>query len=152
MSTVHLICVGKLKDKNLEVIEENYLKRLKNLKLKIHEVKSHAESREQEADIIRKKLKEINQNQVNLVLLREWGKQFTSVDFSKWLYLEIEKNQGPVVLVIGGAEGFCPSLVNECQSQLSLSALTYPHKLARIVLVEQIYRAVTIKEGHPYHN
>jgi 23S rRNA (pseudouridine1915-N3)-methyltransferase len=54
--------------------------------------------------------------------------------------------------MIAGAEGFSSEVLKLCQERLSLSELTFPHKLARIILVEQLYRAQTIRTGHPYHN
>ena len=52
---------------------------------------------------------------------------------------------------IGGAEGFSPALKNRAFLQLSLSAMTFPHEIARLLLVEQIYRGLTILQGGPYH-
>jgi 23S rRNA (pseudouridine1915-N3)-methyltransferase len=56
----------------------------------------------------------------------------------------------PVAFVVGGAAGLDPTLVAECDERLSLGPLTMPHQLARVVLAEQIYRALCIASGHPY--
>jgi 23S rRNA (pseudouridine1915-N3)-methyltransferase len=154
MSAIHLIVVGKLKDKHLETIEGDYVKRIRAPKFFIHEVKASAENKTQEAETIRKKVKDIEAKSSGsyLCLLSEWGEEKTSVDFSKWLFRLIESEQKTPIFVIGGAEGFCDSLIQESQARFSLSKLTYPHKLARILFIEQVYRAITIKEGHPYHN
>jgi 23S rRNA (pseudouridine1915-N3)-methyltransferase len=56
-----------------------------------------------------------------------------------------------VALVIGGADGLAPAVLERAAERLSLSRLTLPHRLARLVLVEQLYRAVTILRGEPYH-
>lgn len=86
----------------------------------------------------------------HLVLLTENGKQRDSVAFAKWLGSLIE-NPKPVALVIGGAAGFSQEVRDQAQELCSLSLLTYPHKFARVLLVEQLYRAQTILSGHPYH-
>jgi len=57
-----------------------------------------------------------------------------------------------LIFVICGAEGPSQSLLDASNAKLSLSKLTYPHKLARLIFVEQFYRAMTINDGHPYHN
>ncbi|MFT6632436.1 MAG: 23S rRNA (pseudouridine1915-N3)-methyltransferase [Bacteriovoracaceae bacterium] len=146
----HLIVVGKLKDKNLEAIESNYLKRINNPKLLIHEVKARAENKNLEADVILKKANSLTSNPY-IVTLTEFGKEYESPDFSKWYYQNIE-NQKEIIFVICGAEGPGEELLNQTKQKLSLSKMTLPHKLARVFFVEQLYRAQTIFEGHPYHN
>lgn len=153
MSHIHLIVVGKLKDKNISTLEDDYLKRIRSPKFTIHEVKSIAENKNAEAENIRKKFKDITNNSSSfLCLLSEWGDLMDSQKFSKWIFKKMEDEKLTPVFVIGGAEGFCQSLIDECDARFSLSPLTYPHKLARLLFVEQIYRAITIKDGHPYHN
>ncbi len=150
MASLHLICVGKLKDKSLENIEHDYLKRIKNPELKIHEVKAKAENKDLEAKEILKKINSISTNSF-IVVLTEFGTEYGSPQFSKWLYTNLE-NGKDIALVICGAEGPGDELLHASHAKLSLSQLTYPHKLARVLLIEQLYRAKTIHEGHPYHN
>lgn len=140
---MRLITVGKLKDSHLEAIEQEYLKRLKNPKLEIIELKANAENKDQEAEAILKKLTDRD----FVITLTEWGKEYESPDFSGWLF-----NLSNPVFVICGAEGPGEKLLERSNAKLSLSKMTMPHKLARIVLIEQIYRAQTIRDGHPYHN
>jgi 23S rRNA (pseudouridine1915-N3)-methyltransferase len=150
MKDLHLIVVGKLGDKNIEELEKDYFKRITSPKLTIHEVKAHSENLDKEAKEVSQKLDELSQpNNPFIVLLTENGKQFTSVNFSKWLS---EKNETQrIVFIIGGASGHGQEIINRANFKLSLSELTYPHKLARLLLVEQIYRAQTIKANHPYN-
>lgn len=79
-----------------------------------------------------------------VVALDERGKEFGTVEFSKLL-------GGETAFVIGGADGLPDDFKNEAALLLRLSALTLPHALAQVVLMEQIYRAATLLTGHPYH-
>lgn len=152
MKQAHLIVVGKLKDKNLEAIEHDYLKRIKAFDFHIHELKSSSENKEQEGKLILQKMNELkSKGSIFSFVLTEFGKEYFSPEFSKLIFDKAE-NSGQLVFIIGGAEGFSHTVLNEVNSKLSLSKLTFPHKLARILFIEQFYRAITIKEGHPYHN
>lgn len=146
-----LLVVGKLKDSHLEAIEADYLKRINNPPLVIHEVKASAENKEAEGEAILKKIKELAPSGAHIIAMTEWGKKQTSVDFAKWTENLIEKPQ-KVFFVIAGAEGFSETFLKSINEKISLSDLTFPHKLARILLVEQLYRAQTIRTKHPYHN
>lgn len=151
--TVHLIVVGKLKDKNLEKIELDYLVRIKNPDLVIHEVKARAEDKNSEGQEVLKKIKDITKDtSAYIVALCEFGKERESVEFSKWLFDKIENQPKKVVFVIAGAEGHSDAFMEQVSSKVSLSKLTFPHKIARILFIEQFYRAITIKNNHPYHN
>ena len=151
MREVTLVFVGKLKDTHLEALEGKYLKRLTSPKLKIVEVKASSEDRDAEGEAVLARIDELARgSSINIVLLSEWGKTYTSTDFAKWWYSLLE-GQSPVYLVIGGAEGHGEKIKARARAQLSLSPMTYAHKLARLVLVEQLYRAQCIHAGHPYH-
>jgi 23S rRNA (pseudouridine1915-N3)-methyltransferase len=149
---IHLIVVGKLKDSHLESIESDYLKRINNPELVIHEVKASAENKEAEGEAILKKIRDLSQGgSTYLIAMTEWGKKSTSVAFAEWTKALIER-PAKIFFLIAGAEGFSDEVLKSCQERISLSELTFPHKLARILLVEQLYRAQTIRSGHPYHN
>jgi 23S rRNA (pseudouridine1915-N3)-methyltransferase len=148
----YLIVVGKLKDSHLESIESDYLKRINNPELIIHEVKASAENKEAEGDAILKKIRDLSQGgSTHSIAMTEWGKKSTSVAFAEWTKNLIER-PAKIFFLIAGAEGFSDEVLKACQERISLSELTFPHKLARILLVEQLYRAQTIRSGHPYHN
>jgi 23S rRNA (pseudouridine1915-N3)-methyltransferase len=150
--SLHLITVGKLKDKNLESIEDSYLKRINNPSLLIHEVRARAENKSQEGQEVLKKIKDIAKEQVPFIIaLSEFGKEYESPEFSKWIFQKVETEK-VIIFVIAGAEGHSDEVLNLAKSKLSLSKLTFPHKIARIIFVEQFYRAITIKNNHPYHN
>ncbi len=85
-----------------------------------------------------------------LVALDERGKAWSSVDLAKWLGQQQMQGRD-VAFAIGGDEGLSDEVRARAAVVLSLSAMTLPHRLARLVLLEQLYRAVTILRGEPYH-
>jgi 23S rRNA (pseudouridine1915-N3)-methyltransferase len=84
------------------------------------------------------------------VALSEEGRSITSVGFAQWLSSHMQ-NYRHIVFTIGGAYGLSPLLKQHCGDVLSLSPMTFPHKLCAVVLAEQLYRAFTILHHHPYH-
>jgi 23S rRNA (pseudouridine1915-N3)-methyltransferase len=87
-----------------------------------------------------------------LVLLDSRGKQFSSEDFARFLGDYQDRNPLPIVFAIGPADGFSDSTIEAGQHTISLGKMTLAHELARVVLLEQVYRAFTILKGHPYHS
>ena len=86
-----------------------------------------------------------------IVTLDSTGKQMTSEMFSKWFQEEMGAATERIAFIIGGAWGLDKRLKEASSLSLSLSLMTFPHELARLMLVEQIYRALTLWKGHPYH-
>jgi 23S rRNA (pseudouridine1915-N3)-methyltransferase len=87
-----------------------------------------------------------------LVLLDSRGKEFSSEQFAKFLGDYQDRNPLPLILAIGGADGFSEETRATAQHTISLGKMTLAHELARVVLLEQVYRAFTILKGHPYHS
>jgi 23S rRNA (pseudouridine1915-N3)-methyltransferase len=85
------------------------------------------------------------------VLLDSRGKQFTSEDFARFLGDYQDRNPLPLVFAVGPADGFSDAARDAAQHLVSLGKMTLAHELARVVLLEQIYRAFTILKRHPYH-
>lgn len=153
MREVHLIVVGKAKVTNFENWEQDYRKRLTYPTLQVHEIKSQSLQKEEEAKNILQKVQDICKDSSRyLVVLDSRGKNFSSQAFSSWLYDLLESGKGKLIFIIGGANGLHPKIFEQAGEQLSLSAFTFPHRLSRIILIEQIYRAQTIYLGHPYHH
>ena len=84
------------------------------------------------------------------VALDERGRSFTTLQFSGWL-AERRQAGDPVSFIIGGPDGLDPTVLQRAQLRWSLSTLTFPHGLVRVLLAEQLYRASTLLAGHPYH-
>ena len=140
ISHFKIIAIGKIRKQWIQEGIEMYLKRLPGLK--VIEIKDSTQIKEENA------IKEFLKKNETLVTLNENGKSFTSQEFSKKI---INCQNQNITFAIGGASGFSPSLNDSASWQLSLSPLTFPHEIARLLLIEQLYRAKTISQGGPYH-
>ena len=140
ISHYKIIAIGKIKKQWIKEGIEMYLKRLPGLK--IIEIKDSTQRKEEHT------IKELMKRNETLVTLSENGQSFTSKEFSKKLLNCKNLN---LTFAIGGATGFSPLLKDTASWQLSLSPLTFPHEIARLLLIEQIYRAKTIAQGGSYH-
>lgn len=135
---VKIIAVGKVKKPWLQEGIALYEKRLPE----VETVEIKDSGKEKEAD----KLLSLVSAQDRLVILAEYGKERDSVAFARWL---AEEAYGTLVLFIGGPDGVCDRLKHH--PMISLSAMTFPHEIARLMLVEQLYRAKTILQNGSYH-
>ena len=153
MSNITILAVGKLKEKIYSDGVAEYLKRLKPfVKIKVVELspESFSESnreqmREKENQKILDYLEKNKDKKV--VYLTEGGVEYSSVEFSKFL----EKENQEIIFVIGGALGFSEKTLSKMDAKLSLSKMTFLHEMARLILVEQIYRAKMIQGRRSYH-
>ena len=140
ISHYKIIAIGKIKKKWIQTGIDMYLNRLPGLK--IIEIKDSSQKKEEYM------IKEILKKNETLITLNENGQTFSSKQLSKKL---LDSNSQNITFVIGGATGLSTSLNSFASWQLSLSPLTFPHEIARLLLIEQLYRAKTITEGSPYH-
>ncbi len=86
----------------------------------------------------------------HVVALDVAGSARTSQAFARWLDARTSQGKGHLVFLVGGADGLPPAVLAQAHERLSLSSMTLPHRLARLILAEQLYRAVTILRGEPY--
>ena len=87
-----------------------------------------------------------------VVLLDEHGKQFTSREFSRYIEKKMATVQRRLVFVVGGPYGFSPEVYSRASEKISLSSMTFSHEMIRLIFTEQLYRAMTILRGEPYHH
>ncbi len=87
-----------------------------------------------------------------IVLLDERGKEFRSVEFAAWLQKLSQNSAKKIVFIVGGSWGFSDEIHEKADLKISLSKMTFPHQLVRLLFVEQLYRAFTIIKGEPYHH
>jgi len=135
-----IIAVGKIKKNWINAGINEYLKRLPQLE--ILEIKDAGKQKELSKilSLIKKKDK--------LIALSETGESLTSVEFASFINKELLQ---PLVFVIGGPDGLSEQINNYAYQVLSLSSMTFPHEMARLFLVEQLYRAYTIIQNKNYH-
>lgn len=139
---VRVVVVGKLKDAALEGLCDRYIRRLRPLMpVEVAEVRS--------LDALRESWKKTAGIHI---VLDERGEQPTTREFAAWIGAERERGCRQMSFYIGAAEGFSAEDRRSADRLLALSRLTMPHRLARLMLTEQLYRAATVLAGHPYHN
>lgn len=140
---IEVIAVGKLKDRGLEQLCATYVKRVQPFaKVTVVEAKN--------TEAVRKRLASLRGGAT--VLLDERGQQPTTKTFADWISSWRQQNLTKVALCIGDAHGFSDEDRRAATHLLGLSRLTLPHRLARLLLLEQIYRACSLLAGHPYHH
>ena len=154
---ITVVAIGKTDNKNLQVLIEEYVKRLGHyvsfsLEIipDIKNVKNLSEDQQKQAegDEILKRLTTSD----NLVLLDENGKAFSSVGFSEFLQKKMNSGLKNLVFVIGGPYGFSDAIYARANGKVSLSAMTFSHQMVRLFVVEQLYRGFTILRNEPYHH
>jgi 23S rRNA (pseudouridine1915-N3)-methyltransferase len=104
--------------------------------------------RRKEGETILRATSKIN----SLILLDEKGEEYTSRAFAEYLNTQMNQGAKQVAFVSGGAYGFSDEVRKHASHQLSLSRMTFTHQLARLIFMEQLYRALTLIKGIPYHN
>lgn len=87
-----------------------------------------------------------------VVLLDERGKEMTSMEFSGYISRKISTVSRGIIFVVGGPYGFSPAVYERADDKISLSRMTFSHEMVRLFFVEQLYRAMTILRGEPYHH
>jgi 23S rRNA (pseudouridine1915-N3)-methyltransferase len=146
---VKIVVVGK-GEPDFSTLEADYQKRAKAFPVELLEVKHFGEdqvARKKEAEALLAKVPE----KFLVIALDERGESYTSQSFAKMFSDAQQRSLAGMVFLIGGASGLDPSVKERADKMISLSSLTLPHKLARLVLVEQLYRASSIIRGEPYH-
>ena len=148
---ITLIVVGRLKSGPLRELCDEYRRRIP-FPLQIREVEerrplSGAERKAREGELL---LTEVPKGAF-AVALDERGKPYDSAGFARQFAAWRTRSGDNLAFLIGGADGLAPAVLEKAAARLSLGTMTWPHLLARAMLLEQLYRAHTILTGHPYH-
>ena len=152
-----LIVVGKTTDKRFESIIQEYVERISHYipfnievipELKNTKGLSLGEQKEREGELI---LRNIQAGDY-VVLLDEHGSERSSMDFSAWMQKKMAAGPKRLVFIVGGPYGFSEAVHKRGNEEVSLSKMTLSHQMVRMFFVEQIYRAMTILSGEPYHH
>lgn len=148
--------VGKTTDSRIQTIIEDYQQRLRHYVpfdfVIIPDVKnakslSEEQLKSAEGEAILSRLTPA----MEVVLLDEHGREFRSIEYAQWLQKKMGAGKD-LTLIIGGAYGFSKEVYARADGKLSLSQMTFSHQMIRIMAIEQIYRAMTILRGEPYHH
>ena len=143
---IRLIAVGKVKERGLRDAVDDYLGRIgRYAKVREVELKDGPV-----AEVEARFRKAIPDDRARVVALEVDGKSWSSQRFADYLVDTQNRGVQTLCFLIGGADGLPPALSAEADLRLSLSAMTLPHRLARLFLAEQIYRGFTILRGEPY--
>jgi 23S rRNA (pseudouridine1915-N3)-methyltransferase len=139
---IDLICVGKLSTKGYKEAFDHYSKQINKLHV--------TELKESSIQVEGKHILNLLDRDAHIILLTIEGVQMDSIAFAEYLRKLIDTGK-KIQFVVGGSEGLSESVKSASNKDISMSKMTFPHQLARVMLVEQIYRAMKIIERHPYH-
>ena len=154
---IRFICVGKTVESFLKEGELNFQNRLKHYipfeRIDLPDLKNVKNLSTDQIKLEEEKLilKQVTPHQ-EVILLDENGKQFSSVDFAQFLDSSFLRSSKDLVFVIGGPYGFSAEVYARSSSKISLSKMTFSHQMVRMIFLEQLYRALTIRKGEPYHH
>jgi 23S rRNA (pseudouridine1915-N3)-methyltransferase len=141
---IKIAWIGKTKEAAIASLTEEYLKRISRY------APVEGVAVRDETDLLAKFC--AKGAKTTLVLMDSRGKECSSEQFAKFLGDYQDRNPLPLAFAIGGPDGFSEAARRAAQQTISLGKMTLAHELARVVLLEQIYRAFTILKGHPYHS
>jgi len=138
---IRLLMLGKTRRGELRTVLDDYVKRIgRHCPVEITDVRDAAAA-----------LKKLDADRAaTVVLLDAAGKNLESTAFAKWLGEQRDRGTREIIFLCGDADGFPDALRQRAQQKISLSAMTFSHELARVMLAEQLYRAFAILSGSPY--
>ena len=153
---ITLLVVGKTTDPRLQSLIEDYQQRLKHYipfefvvvpDIKNAKTLSQEQLKSAEGQAILSFLTPA----IDVLLLDEHGREFRSIEYANFLQKKMGSGRD-LTLVIGGAYGFSKEVYDRANGKISLSQMTFSHQMIRLMAIEQIYRAMTILRGEPYHH
>ena len=154
MVKIKIAWIGKTKEAAIKSLTDEYLKRISR-----YAQVEGLELRDETAMLrmcwrraADKPNKTTSRGKSTLVLIDSRGRQLSSEEFARFLGEYQDRNPLPLTFAVGPANGFSHAALGNAQQMISLGRMTLAHELARVVLLEQLYRAFTILKGHPYHS
>ena len=153
---LRFLWIGKTKNPMIAGLQADYLERIRHhVPCEVVEIRDISKKRslkaetlvEGEAAALARHLPPSGR----VVVLDERGRQFTSTECSRWLEAEMNGGSRAITFIIGGPEGLSPRIVGKADMVLSMGKMTWTHEMCRVLLLEQMYRALCILRGIPYH-
>jgi len=154
---IRLLFIGKENLEDLQPASQDYFSKINNYNsFEIEAIPYLKNTKSFPLELQKKQegeffLKKITPQDI-VVLLDERGKEYSSVQFSQFIQQRLNSGCKSVIFLIGGAYGFSEELYQRANFSLSMSKMTFPHKLARLLFMDQLYRAFSILKGEPYHH
>jgi 23S rRNA (pseudouridine1915-N3)-methyltransferase len=150
--TLRFLWVGKTDDREYARGVERYVARIRSwARVEERVIRRERQRGPEAAEREGRRILEALEGRQRVVVLDEGGKMKTSAELSRMLSDHGERDPRPLTFVVGGASGLSPKVRERADERLSLSPMTFPHQIARLLLVEQVYRALSIRAGLGYH-
>ena len=153
---ITLLVVGKTTDQRLQTLIDDYQQRLKHYipfeivvipDLRNAKALTQAQIKEQEGIEILRRITPA----MDVILLDEHGREYRSIEYAEWIQKKMSAGRD-IIFVVGGPYGFSSTVYERANGKISLSKMTFSHQMIRLFFTEQIYRAMTILRGEPYHH
>lgn len=149
---INIVAVGRIKEKSLQALIDEYLKRISGYtKINVIEVADEANDRSDVKEIEGQRILKQIKDDAYVILLDLQGKEIDSVQFSKLIEEINTYRSSNITFVIGGSLGVSRQVIERADYRLKISDMTFPHNLARLIILEQIYRAYKIANNETYH-
>ncbi|MEE1095908.1 MAG: 23S rRNA (pseudouridine(1915)-N(3))-methyltransferase RlmH [Paludibacteraceae bacterium] len=153
---ITLLVVGKTTDQRLQTLIDDYQQRLKHYipfeivvipDLRNAKALTQAQIKEQEGLEILRRITPA----MEVILLDEHGREYRSIEYAQWIQKKMSAGRD-ITFIVGGPYGFSTAVYERADGKISLSKMTFSHQMIRLFFTEQIYRAMTILRGEPYHH
>ena len=153
---ITLLVVGKTTDQRLQTLIDDYQQRLKHYipfeivvipDLRNAKALTQAQIKEQEGLEILRRITPA----MEVILLDEHGREYRSIEYAQWIQKKMSAGRD-ITFIVGGPYGFNTAVYERADGKISLSKMTFSHQMIRLFFTEQIYRAMTILRGEPYHH
>ena len=153
---ITLLVVGKTTDQRLQTLIDDYQQRLKHYipfeivvipDLRNAKALTQAQIKEQEGLEILRRITPA----MEVILLDEHGREYPSIEYAQWIQKKMSAGRD-ITFIVGGPYGFSSAVYERADGKISLSKMTFSHQMIRLFFTEQIYRAMTILRGEPYHH
>lgn len=153
---ITLLVVGKTTDQRLQTLIDDYQQRLKHYipfeivvipDLRNAKALTQAQIKEQEGIEILRRITPA----MEVILLDEHGREYRSIEYAQWIQKKMSAGRD-ITFIVGGPYGFSTAVYERADGKISLSKMTFSHQMIRLFFTEQIYRAITILRGEPYHH
>lgn len=149
---IQVLGIGKIREPYFREAVEEYTRRIGHyVPIRVRDAAKELSAGERDLEDAYNRLKSDHVKADRKVALDREGRVMSSEGLAQWFEKEMLASVGLISFVIGGPYGLAPSALGDSDMTLSLGAMTFPHQMARLLLLEQVYRALTILRGEPYH-